>query len=616
MEKPNQPNMFPRHEIFAQETYLNKSIFKEESLKSELIVLAAEYNTFKNFRLLIFLNAKTIGNVFGDNTLVIRDDGRTLLLSNTAIPVNINLIFDVINKSDSGLGSIEDRESDSYVFYNKLKNYNWYYVKIISYKKAFSSINAFSNLALLVIISLFFSSFFLSYYFSLKMYKPIRRLTDLIENPSTEMYGDALGNANNRKPDEIQQIYQYLMNININYESIEKRFAIMQDVFKELFYVKLIKEPEIDEGIIKELNLDPADFDNIAVISYTLNFKPEFYKFEQNNEKLGKINFSIKEMVDFVLKNMNVNSYSFQVNSNSFISILLLSGKNFNVQDFENKVLGILKNDSDILYVNFAVSRVYHGLHELKTAYNEALEYSEYCSIRMESQFATFEKVKNIKIQKIPKKLFTKIRSIIELIEFDNLEASFIELTEYLEEKNVPIIYIKSGLITIVNDLLGKAEIEGVNPEGIESIYKEIEVLRTKERCDEIINKICKLCKAALEQMNENTSGNSIVEDMAAYISKNYSEDISLDLFAEKYRMSPIYLSKLFKDCKGVNYMDYLNDVRMEKAKEFLLNTDIKIKDISVKIGYKDPNAFIKAFKKNFGVSPGKFRRINLVMEL
>ena len=162
------------------------------------------------------------------------------------------------------------------------------------------------------------------------------------------MYGDALGNANNRKPDEIQQIYQYLMNININYESIEKRFAIMQDVFKELFYVKLIKEPEIDEVIIKELNLDPADFDNIAVISYTLNFKPEFYKFEQNNEKLGKINFSIKEMVDFVLKNMNVNSYSFQVNSNSFISILLLSGKNFNVQDFENKVFGINKNESEI----------------------------------------------------------------------------------------------------------------------------------------------------------------------------------------------------------------------------------------------------------------------------
>ncbi|PYI54364.1 helix-turn-helix domain-containing protein [Paenibacillus flagellatus] len=95
------------------------------------------------------------------------------------------------------------------------------------------------------------------------------------------------------------------------------------------------------------------------------------------------------------------------------------------------------------------------------------------------------------------------------------------------------------------------------------------------------------------------------------YLHRHYHEDISLETAADRLNMSAGYMSKLFKEQTGMNFSDYLNDLRMEKAKELLRDTDLKIQHIAEKVGYYNVNSFIRMFKKTIGVPPGEFRRMH-----
>ncbi|WP_338018412.1 response regulator [Lederbergia galactosidilytica] len=92
------------------------------------------------------------------------------------------------------------------------------------------------------------------------------------------------------------------------------------------------------------------------------------------------------------------------------------------------------------------------------------------------------------------------------------------------------------------------------------------------------------------------------------YIDCYYHKSISLEEVAEQIGLSSYYLSKLFKEQYQVTFIEYLTQVRLEKAKNFLLEGTLPLKEIALTIGYKDPNYFSRVFKKETGLSPREYR--------
>ena len=103
-------------------------------------------------------------------------------------------------------------------------------------------------------------------------------------------------------------------------------------------------------------------------------------------------------------------------------------------------------------------------------------------------------------------------------------------------------------------------------------------------------------------------SSNTIVSRAKEYIKNHYNKDISLDDVSREVNISPYYFSKLFKDETGVNFIEYVTSIRMERAKELLGNSDKSMKEICVDIGYGDANYFSRTFKKNVGVTPTEYK--------
>ncbi len=102
-------------------------------------------------------------------------------------------------------------------------------------------------------------------------------------------------------------------------------------------------------------------------------------------------------------------------------------------------------------------------------------------------------------------------------------------------------------------------------------------------------------------------SGN-IISKAIKYIETNYTSDISLDGVSREVDVTPYYFSRLFKEETGVNFVEYVTNMRVEKAKELLKNTNYSVKEVCLEVGYSDPNYFSRTFKKHEGVTPSEYK--------
>ena len=118
-------------------------------------------------------------------------------------------------------------------------------------------------------------------------------------------------------------------------------------------------------------------------------------------------------------------------------------------------------------------------------------------------------------------------------------------------------------------------------------------------------------------QMRTSTPYNDLLEQVGTlspqilqYIEQNCSERITLTELAERCCYNPAYFSRIFKKCFGVNFVDFVQEKRIAKAKDLLLHTRKSISDIALEVGYLDRKQFYTVFSKyNQGQTPGEFRK-------
>ncbi len=123
---------------------------------------------------------------------------------------------------------------------------------------------------------------------------------------------------------------------------------------------------------------------------------------------------------------------------------------------------------------------------------------------------------------------------------------------------------------------------------------------------DWFIDKLTAACRNVISKREEKS--NDIIKNAKLYIADNFSKEISLDDVSRFVNISPYYFSKLFKEESGLNFIEYLTNIRIDKAKELLTSSDMSMKEICVACGYTDPNYFSRSFKKNVGVTPTEYK--------
>ncbi len=121
-----------------------------------------------------------------------------------------------------------------------------------------------------------------------------------------------------------------------------------------------------------------------------------------------------------------------------------------------------------------------------------------------------------------------------------------------------------------------------------------------------MMEKLTAVCLSIRNKREEQSE--TVVSKAKAYIKENYGRDISLDDVSREVNVSPYYFSKLFKEEEGQNFIEYLTKIRIDKARQLLREENLSIKEISIMVGYSDPNYFSRLFRKQMDMSPREYR--------
>lgn len=165
-------------------------------------------------------------------------------------------------------------------------------------------------------------------------------------------------------------------------------------------------------------------------------------------------------------------------------------------------------------------------------------------------------------------------------------------------------IYTKFLFSNLVKELFSQQHIEGYTLENaIQKIYE-------LQSIDDVLKEIEEMI-VQFEQRLSESKGNTRdeVERAKSYIYEHYKEDISIEILAEQVYLSPGYFSYIFKKETGQNLSRFVKEYRIEQAKKYLADTNMKIVQICQETGFANVSYFCKSFKEYYGCTPEQFRK-------
>lgn len=132
---------------------------------------------------------------------------------------------------------------------------------------------------------------------------------------------------------------------------------------------------------------------------------------------------------------------------------------------------------------------------------------------------------------------------------------------------------------------------------------------------DRMIQLLSRHGEAFLREFKPRTQAPSdLIEQVIAYVEQHYAEDIGIRQLADRLNVSANYLSSHFHRKTGVMFLKYVTRLRMDKAKELLLHTNLQIKQIAEQVGYYSTRHFTKLFTETFDSYPSDYRKMHMHM--
>lgn len=387
------------------------------------------------------------------------------------------------------------------------------------------------------------------------------------------------------KPIDIEELEKSLINIKNKLKEKENRNKDKEVVNNSLL-LKIITE---------------KDYENIDYIKKKIKYNDEY--------RVGIIELKNKDKdINKVLKEIPyIKKYLYCIENKSK-AVFIIDGK-FNDEYIEE--LTNIKNQitdliDDIVYIS--LGQIIKDLKNINTSYESAKDISEYKIIYPNISWIKEYKEKNN--------------------EYIDIDIDFEDLKSLLINKDFvnACLYIESKFNKLKEDDLNPKKIKTKALEVFLNVYNYINESKlmknlsiylenaiNKNTIDEIqlelINMI-KFMQTKLENTQESIS--PVIIKLLDHIEKNYQRDLNLKEISDSLNINSIYLGQLFQKEIGILFSDYINNFRINKAKDLLVNTSLKASEIGELVGYSNKNYFYRKFKSIVGITPSEWRKLNL----
>lgn len=263
-----------------------------------------------------------------------------------------------------------------------------------------------------------------------------------------------------------------------------------------------------------------------------------------------------------------------------------------------SEVIESLKLDIPDFEIIYGIGNIYPGLEGLMQTHREAI--NDLLQNKLERKVI----IPSSKIAPKRNALIiddAKLTNYLIAGRYDKAKAQISEFTSQISPDNPqPYVSILNAILNVMYTNNIEFDSTQSSAEIISSLLK-----RPKGEIETYINRLID----TLEESTQPYVSKVNIADVIAYIDEHYSEDIYLDVLAEKFNTNSKYLSKRIKQYINIGFKDYLLKLRIDNAKKLLAETDMNINDIATNVGIPRRNTFIGVFKKMVGSTPSEYRK-------
>lgn len=412
-----------------------------------------------------------------------------------------------------------------------------------------------------------------------------------------------------REKEDKDLVRKYMEEMRENTEHEKQKF------FEQMIAGNLSMADALETGKKYEMNLSAGMY-NLLLFRFTLGEENR-----KSGELLGEAEYAIEkltERLEYV--------FEFQRGVEGWAFLLMADNEeqmSERVKELSKDLEEIMKNYSTIAYFG-GIGQPVARLRELEESFREAeralaarftMELNRIISvedIRMAQNVDTLDDIEITSFGEIE-----KTRTMLEKFLNNGAEDEIDEFVDVyineLPEENLKSVLMRQYIIMdayiVMMSFCEKIEgIEGEMQAQSEELKNSMKTIQTLE---EIKNYIRMLLKKIIG-VRDTIIGrrySDIIEIAKDQIRKTYmSDEISLNTIAAEVGMSPSYFSSIFSKEMGKTFVEYLTEIRMDRAKELLMCSSMKTSEIGYEVGYKDPHYFSYIFKKTQNCTPKEFR--------
>lgn len=433
-------------------------------------------------------------------------------------------------------------------------------------------------------------------YFSYKNYRPIIRFIEILDNKKIDNINENIFvNIENSISKTISE------NINLKDKISKQSELVANSAIERLVKQEIGSDDEINEIIrISNISFEATKF---VVYSIKLDIS------DNNTINYTEIMDKLKRLADSKQR-----GYVCYINDSN-ISILT---EIINKQDYDPVELGLQSIQILNMYninATVGIGGYCHSVKEINRSYKEALlalnilskdkgeviYYDEIKnSINTETKYYYPINIEQDIINSVKAGNFEKVKNLLEKVYNENFKE--IQLST-----NISRILIYNIISTVIK-ILDEIKIDLSRFEDANILHQLYKATTINDAYSSLISAYTVICD--LVNSEKKSSNRYLYEKIENYLKEEFSNSsISIEFIAEKFNLSASYLSRFFKEQSGINFYDYLQKLRIEKAKEMLVHNDnIQIQEVAYKIGYNNTGALIRAFKKYEGITPGEYR--------
>lgn len=556
---------------------------------------------------------KSMGSNINDKVFIIDEYGTVLSHTDSSLfleDFSQNDYIQTIIQSGTNKGHMVQNidETKNLITFVKSSSIDWICISAKPYRQLLANIYSLRNINIMVSLCILFIGIILSLWITKRMYSPLDNLMEKIDN---------ITQTRDNAPIESSGYDLSLNEFSITLSKINSLESSLKNISSILrtTCVSYLLEGKINE-IYQSNELNRIVRDNFQGPNYCVLL----VKIDNYGEFCEQYNYNDQALYQFAISNIaNELIASYCVND-------IIIGKDnqiaviaqFSDTVISNEIHLILTEIQSIIREYFKISitiglgSVVSSLEDIASSYQLALNVANYRFFFGHGNIIDYESIEdNINnFNDYPFSLEEQLISAITSLKDENINKM---MDEYIETINsypyhLALIYSNQLVVSIM-----KYFYPCVKDNNFEKRYttllKNISSVETLVEVSSAIKNFCFKISETLRS-NQNNQNIELVRSIENYIKSNYKNpNLSLKQVANIVNLSPTYFGKLFKEVTHYAFNDYLNNVRLEEAKNLLISTKEPINTIAEQVGFTNRSYFFTLFKKAYAMTPSQFRK-------